>query len=415
MTQQPLNTEHLLGLLALAGLRRLLPSSSMIIWLLAAQHQLLARPACGVNRRVSTRSWHASRAQTAPRPGARARSRHTFPTGCIGSSCGPEAKGLCAASALVKRPAGRSAVRRNPAPLRPSTGRQGSGDGRCRGFGQEQLVVTLRSEAAPISTSLMPSWASPLDEVLGRQVADEDRWGMRSAPRRSRLVCPPPTGMMSMTTARRPVCRVHSIVSVKACRGTRRIGPFLNSNMSSAVGVLARHRRPRGGPDRGRCARPPPGGGQFRSPTARADERRIDAAVARERLHVRQRNEDRATPSGSSGVARRPGHDVCAGEGWNRRSAAVRSVPSERESEPRNPTRSQSADLVHLGPCGVRHRDHPRGARWCRGWRGRPGSRRATAHVRVALMPPTSPTPRASTRRIWAGFPSPSRRGRRAR
>jgi hypothetical protein len=31
----------------------------MIIWLLAAQHQLLARPAGGENRRLSTRSWHA--------------------------------------------------------------------------------------------------------------------------------------------------------------------------------------------------------------------------------------------------------------------------------------------------------------------------------------------------------------------
>src|SRR6185503_6984886 len=33
----------------------------MIIWLVAAQHQLLARPTWGEKRRLSTRSWHASR------------------------------------------------------------------------------------------------------------------------------------------------------------------------------------------------------------------------------------------------------------------------------------------------------------------------------------------------------------------
>src|SRR5437867_11546511 len=33
----------------------------MIIWLLAAQHQLLARPTCGENVRLRMRSWHASR------------------------------------------------------------------------------------------------------------------------------------------------------------------------------------------------------------------------------------------------------------------------------------------------------------------------------------------------------------------
>src|SRR5205814_8721189 len=58
------------------------PRSSMIIWLLAAQHQLLARPVGGEKRRLRTRSWQASRACVAVAVTATApASRHVLQDG----------------------------------------------------------------------------------------------------------------------------------------------------------------------------------------------------------------------------------------------------------------------------------------------------------------------------------------------